>query len=59
MLLLILIIIAALLSANYLLMRTYGSFAGGLSRVGKALSGFLEYKAALRSVRTVGLKRSL
>ena len=58
MLLLISVIIVALLSASYLLGRADGSFAGGLLRVGEALSGFVEYKAALRSARTVGLKPS-
>jgi hypothetical protein len=59
MLLLISVVIIALLGASYLLGRAYGSFAGGLLRVGEAISGFVEYKTALRSVRTVGLKRSL
>jgi hypothetical protein len=59
MLLLISVVIIALLSASYLLGRAGGSFAGGLLRVGEAVSGFVEYKAALRSVRTGGLKRSL
>ncbi|MDT4896960.1 MAG: hypothetical protein QOH25_2037 [Acidobacteriota bacterium] len=59
MLLLILVGIFALVSASYLLGRADGSFADGLLRIGEAVFDFVEYKAALRSVRTVGLKRSL
>lgn len=58
MLLLISVIMVALLGAGYLLGRAHGSFAYGLLRVGEAIFDFVEYKAALRSVRAVGLKRS-
>jgi hypothetical protein len=58
MLLLISVIIIALVGASYLLGRAKGSFADGFLRVGEAVSGFIEYKAALRSVRVGGLKRT-
>lgn len=58
MLLLISVIIIALLGASYLLSKSRESFTGGLSRVAGAVCAFVEYKAALRSVRTVGLRRS-
>jgi hypothetical protein len=58
MLLLISGIIVALLGASYLLIQSRESFTGGLSRVVQAVSAFVEYKAALRSVRTVRLRRS-
>ena len=59
MLLLISVVVIALLGASYLLGRADGSFATGLLRVGEAVSGFVEYKMALRNVRTIGLKRAL
>ena len=59
MLLLIMVIISALISASYLLGRANGSFSSGLLRVGEAIFNFVEYKVALRSARTIGLKRSL
>ncbi len=58
MLLLIPIIIVALMVGGYLLARGSGAFAYVLSRVVAAVSDFADYKAALRSVRTSGLRRS-
>lgn len=58
MLLLILVIIVALAAASYLLALVSETFAYGLSRVVEAIFDFFEYKAALRSVRTGGAKRS-
>ncbi|MBA2731285.1 MAG: hypothetical protein H0U54_00170 [Acidobacteria bacterium] len=58
MLLLIPIIIVALAAGSYLLARGSGAFAYVLSRVVEAISGFVNYKASLRSVRTSGMRRS-
>jgi hypothetical protein len=58
MLLLIPIIIVALAAGGFLLARGSGAFAYVLSRVVEAISDFADYKTALRSVRTSGMKRS-
>lgn len=52
------IIIAVVAAASYLLARGSGTFACGLARAGKAISGFIEFKAALRNARTAGARRS-
>jgi hypothetical protein len=53
------LLIGAVAAASYLLARVSGAFACGLSRVVEAVSGFVEFKAALRSVRTAGARRSV
>jgi hypothetical protein len=56
--LLILSIIITLATAGFLLARGSGAFAYGLSRVVAMISGFVEFKAALRGVRAAGARRS-
>ena len=56
--LLIPVIIGALAAGGYLLVCGSGAFASGLSRVVGAVNGFVEFKAALRNVRTAGARRS-
>jgi hypothetical protein len=51
-------IIVAVAAGSYLLARVSEDFASGLSRVVEALYDFFEYKAALRSARSSGLRRS-
>jgi hypothetical protein len=58
MLLLILSIMVALVAAGYLLARGSGDIAYGLSRAAAMVSGFIEFKVALRNVRTAGARRS-
>ena len=58
MLSVILYITVALAAIVYLLARVSGAFAYGLSRVAATVSGFVEFKAALRNMRTVGARRS-
>lgn len=58
MLSVILYITVALAAVVYLLARVSGAFAQGLSRVAAMVSGFVEFKVALRSMRTVGARRS-
>ena len=58
MLLLIPIMIVALAAGGYLLARGSEGFAYALSRGVEAISGFIAYKASLRSVRTSRTRRS-
>ena len=58
MLSVILYITVALAAAGYLLARGSKVIAYGLSRVAELISGFVEFKAALRNVRTAGARRS-
>jgi len=52
------IIIIALAAGGYLLTRGSGAFASDWSRVVGAVYSFVEFKAALRNVRTAGAGRS-
>ena len=58
MLLLIPVITGALAAGVYLLARGSKGFASDWSRVVAVISGFVEFKAALRNVRTAGARRS-
>ena len=58
MLSVILYITVGLAAIGYLLARGSKVIAYGLSRVADMVSGFVEFKAALRTVRTVGARRS-
>jgi hypothetical protein len=58
MLLLIPGITGALVAGGYLLARGSKGFASDWSRVAGAVNGFVEFKAALRNVRTAGARRS-
>jgi hypothetical protein len=58
MLLLIPVITGALAAGVYLSVRGSKGFAADWSRVVGAVNGFVEFKAALRNVRTAGARRS-
>jgi hypothetical protein len=58
MLLLIPVITGALAAGVYLLTRGSKGFVSDWSRVVAVISGFVEFKAALRNVRTAGARRS-
>jgi hypothetical protein len=58
MLLVILSIIIALAAAGYVWARGSRAIVYGLSRVAAMVSGFVEFKAALRNARTAGARRS-
>ena len=58
MFLVILSIMIALVAAGYVWARGSRAIACGLARVAAAVSGFVEFKAALRGARTAGARRS-
>ena len=58
MLLVILSIMIALAAAGYAWARGSRAIADGLSCVVATVSGFVEFKAALRNARTAGARRS-
>ena len=58
MLLVILSIMIALAAAVYAWAHGSRAIADGLSRVAAMVSGFVEFKAALRNARTAGARRS-
>jgi hypothetical protein len=58
MLLVVLSIMVALAAAGYARAEGSRAIAGGLSRVAAMVSGFVEFKAALRNARTAGARRS-
>jgi hypothetical protein len=55
---LLLVTAALLVAASCLLARVSGDFAYGCGRVVEALSGFFEFKAALRNARSAGTRRA-
>jgi hypothetical protein len=55
---LLLLMVAALSAASYLLMLVSENFACGVARVAGFLSGFFAFKAALRGARGAGLRHS-
>jgi hypothetical protein len=58
MLLLLLCLIVALLAGSFLRALVSETFASGLSHVAGAISGFFEFKAALRNARTAATTRA-
>ena len=58
MLLLVPVITGALAAGVYLSARGSKGFASDWSRVVAVVNGFIEFKAALRNVRTAGARRS-
>jgi hypothetical protein len=58
MLLLIPVITGALAAGAYLLARGSKGFASDWSRVVALVNGFVEFKTALRNVRTAGARRA-
>lgn len=58
MVLVVLSIMVALAVAGYAWARGSEGIAYGLARVATTVSGFVEFKAALRNARTAGARRS-